>query len=118
MPSISLSTPQRVRRAHQVQSHATDIKRAPQLRHGHGWKSKNLVCLFFRAMNANLLLWFPLSFTFVFVSGDQSTKWDIGHYAKQLWPIERGFESSLHLSCYGFTDYQVRMRETEEATNP
>mmetsp|Transcript_32043 Transcript_32043/g.41194 ORF Transcript_32043/g.41194 Transcript_32043/m.41194 type:complete len:624 (+) Transcript_32043:56-1927(+) len=32
-------------------------------------------------------------------------KWDLGHYAPSLWPTQRGFESSLHLSCYGYTDY-------------
>lgn len=32
-------------------------------------------------------------------------KWDLGHYASSLWPTKRGFDSSLHLSCYGFTDY-------------
>jgi arylsulfatase A-like enzyme len=32
-------------------------------------------------------------------------KWDLGHYAPALWPTERGFDSSLHLSCYGYKNY-------------
>ena len=32
-------------------------------------------------------------------------KWDVGHYALPLWPTNRGFDESLHLSCFGYTDY-------------
>jgi arylsulfatase A-like enzyme len=32
-------------------------------------------------------------------------KWDVGHYAPSLWPTQRGFDSSLHLNCYGYVDY-------------
>jgi len=34
-------------------------------------------------------------------------KWDVGHYALPLWPTNRGFDASLHLSCYGYTDYNL-----------
>jgi arylsulfatase B/arylsulfatase I/J len=32
-------------------------------------------------------------------------KWDLGHYAKQMWPTERGFDSWLGLTCRGISNY-------------
>jgi arylsulfatase A-like enzyme len=34
-------------------------------------------------------------------------KWDLGHYAKVLWPTERGFDTFFGLTCYGYTDYST-----------
>jgi len=34
-------------------------------------------------------------------------KWDLGHYAVDLWPTERGFDSFYGLSCYGYDDYST-----------
>lgn len=32
-------------------------------------------------------------------------KWDLGHYATELWPTKRGFDSFYGLACYGYEDY-------------
>ena len=32
-------------------------------------------------------------------------KWDLGHYAQELWPTFRGFDTFYGLSCYGYDNY-------------
>ena len=38
-------------------------------------------------------------------------KWDIGHFAEELWPTRRGFESFFGLTCYGYMDYFTHMNK-------
>ena len=32
-------------------------------------------------------------------------KWDLGHFAEQMWPTNRGFDTYLGLTCRGLSSY-------------